>query len=136
MKSLSTSEVIKLFHEIKVPADLRFAKDRVKEFHDLDSAINHLNDYNENRTEETYLAVEHLINAMQHLLTHSANQFIKFQRIIVNKQLEVRKKDAEIDALKSFNEFSKELDKKTSSPKKNNDDDAVAKEYKRLMKSV
>jgi len=136
MKSLSTSEVIKLFHEIRVPADLRFAKDRVKEFHNLDSAILHLNDYNANRKDETYLAVEHLIKAMEHLLSHSESQFIKFQRIIVNQQLEVRKKEAEISALKSFNEFSKELDKKTSSPKKNNDDDAVAKEYKRLMKSV
>ena len=136
MKSLSTSDVIKLFHEIKVPADLRFAKDRIKSFSDLDNAISHLNDYKDNRTDETFIAVEHLIKGVQYLLTHSAEQYIKYHRIITNQKLEVRKKDAEIDALKSFNEFSKELDKKTSSPKKNNDDDAIAKEYKRLMKSV
>lgn len=136
MKSLSTSDVIKLFQEIRVPADLRFAKDRIKSFSDLDSAINHLNDYNDNRTEETYLAIDHLMKGVKHLLNHSAEQYIKYHRIITNQKLEVRKKDAEIDALKSFNEFSKELEKKTSSPKKNNDDDAVAQEYKRLMKSV
>lgn len=144
MNQLSTSEIIKLFNEIRIPAELRFAEDRYKNFTKLSDAIQSIDLYNTNRKDELYIAVEHLMTGVRDLIEYSQDHFVDFNKAMVAKQLELKKKDHTIDALKSFNDFRREQEspkkkpklKRRSPPPGGSDDQPSEKEIRRLMKMV
>ena len=145
MKALSTSDVIKLFTPVKIPADLRFASDRYKNYAQLKTVIDHIDDYNEHREEgDIYLAIEHLMKGMRELISYSEGQFTQYHKVLIDKQLEIKKKDHIIDGLKSFNDFRREQEspkkkpklKRRSPPKETSDDQPSEREIRRLMKMV
>ena len=98
----------------------------------LETAIKMCDEYNEYLTGgDLQSALEHLSYAAQSLIRYAEETALRKDERQIKYGLELRKKDAQINAIKSFNDFSKKI-QPTS---KNKPTDKLSDAEKKIIKS-
>ncbi len=130
MKTFTESQNILLKRQLLIPTLLRHSDSKNNLLID---ALKKCDEYNEYLTGgDLQSALEHLPYATQSLIRYAEETALRKDERQIKYGLELRKKDAQINAIKSFNDFSKKI-QPTS---KNKPTDKLSDAEKKIMKSL
>ena len=129
MKTFTESQNILLKRQLLIPTLLRHSDSQNNL---LSDALKNCEEYNEYLTGgDLQSALEHLPYAAQSLIRYAEETALRKDERQIKYGLELRKKDAQINAIKSFNDFSKKI-QPTS---KNKPTDKLSDAEKKIIKS-
>ena len=129
MKKFTESQNILLKRQLLIPTLLRHSDSQNNLLID---ALKKCDEYNEYLTGgDLQSALEHLPYAAQSLIRYAEETALRKDERQIKYGLELRKKDAQINAIKSFNDFSKKI-QPTS---KNKPTDKLSDAEKKIIKS-
>jgi len=129
MKTFTESQNILLKRQLLIPTLLRHSDSQNNLLID---ALKKCDEYNEYLTGgDLESALEHLPYAAQSLIRYAEETALRKDERQIKYGLELRKKDAQINAIKSFNDFSKKI-QPTS---KNKPTDKLSDAEKKIIKS-
>jgi hypothetical protein len=129
MKTFTESQNILLKRQLLIPTLLRHSDSQNNLLID---ALKKCDEYNEYLTGgDLQSALEHLPYAAQSLIRYAEETALRKDERQIKYGLELRKKDAQINAIKSFNDFSKKI-QPTS---KNKPTDKLSDAEKKIIKS-
>ena len=129
MKTFTESQNILLKRQLLIPTLLRHSDSQNNLLID---ALEKCDEYNEYLTGgDLQSALEHLPYAAQSLIRYAEETALRKDERKIKYGLELRKKDAQINAIKSFNDFSKKI-QPTS---KNKPTDKLSDAEKKIIKS-
>ena len=129
MKKFTESQNILLKRQLLIPTLLRHSDSHNNLLID---ALEKCDEYNEYLTGgDLQSALEHLPYAAQSLIHYAEETALRKDERQIKYGLELRKKDAQINAIKSFNDFSKKI-QPTS---KNKPTDKLSDAEKKIIKS-
>ena len=129
MKTFTESQNILLKRQLLIPTLLRHSDSQNNLLID---ALEKCDEYNEYLTGgDLQSALEHLPYAAQSLIRYAEETALRKDERQIKYGLELRKKDAQINAIKSFNDFSKKI-QPTS---KNKPTDKLSDAEKKIIKS-
>ncbi len=130
MKTFTESQNILLKRQLLIPTLLRHSDSQNNLLID---ALKKCDEYNEYLTGgDLQSALEHLPYAAQSLIRYAEETALRKDERQIKYGLELRKKDAQINAIKSFNDFSKKI-QPTS---KNKPTDKLSDAEKKIIKSL
>ena len=130
MKTFTESQNILLKRQLLIPTLLRHSD---SENNLLIDVLKKCDEYNEYLTGgDLQSALEHLPYAAQSLIRYAEETALRKDERQIKYGLELRKKDAQINAIKSFNDFSKKI-QPTS---KNKPTDKLSDAEKKIIKSL
>ena len=130
MKTFTESQNILLKRQLLIPTLLRHSDSQNNLLID---ALKKCDEYNEYLTGgDLQSALEHLSYATQSLIRYAEETALRKDERQIKYGLELRKKDAQINAIKSFNDFSKKI-QPTS---KNKPTDKLSDAEKKIIKSL
>ena len=130
MKTFTESQNILLKRQLLIPTLLRHSDSKNNLLID---ALKKSDEYNEYLTGgDLQSALEHLPYAAQSLIRYAEETALRKDERQIKYGLELRKKDAQINAIKSFNDFSKKI-QPTS---KNKPTDKLSDAEKKIIKSL
>ena len=129
MKTFTESQNILLKRQLLIPTLLRHSDSQNNLLID---ALKKCDEYNEYLTGgDLQSALEHLPYAAQSLIRYAEETALRKDERQIKYGLELRKKDAQINAIKSFNDFSKKI----QSTSKNKPTDKLSDAEKKIIKS-
>ena len=129
MKTFTESQNILLKRQLLIPTLLRHSDSQNNLLID---ALEKCDEYNEYLTGgDLQSALEHLPSVTQSLIRYAEETALRKDERKIKYGLELRKKDAQINAIKSFNDFSKKI-QPTS---KNKPTDKLSDAEKKIIKS-
>jgi hypothetical protein len=129
MKTFTESQNILLKRQLLIPTLLRHSDSQNNLLID---ALKKCDEYNEYLTGgDLQSALEHLPSVTQSLIRYAEETALRKDERKIKYGLELRKKDAQINAIKSFNDFSKKI-QPTS---KNKPTDKLSDAEKKIIKS-
>ena len=130
MKTFTESQNILLKRQLLIPTLLRHSDSQNNLLID---ALKKCDEYNEYLTGgDLQSALKHLPYAAQSLIRYAEETALRKDERQIKYGLELRKKDAQINAIKSFNDFSKKI-QPTS---KNKPTDKLSDAEKKIIKSL
>ena len=129
MKTFTESQNILLKRQLLIPTLLRHSDSQNNLLID---ALKKCDEYNEYLTGgDLQSALEHLPYAAQSLIRYAEETALRKDERQIKYGLELRKKDAQINAIKSFNDFSKKI----QPTNKNKPTDKLSDAEKKIIKS-
>ena len=130
MKTFTESQNILLKRQLLIPTLLRHSDSKNNLLID---ALKKSDEYNEYLTGgDLQSALEHLPYAAQSLIRYAEETALRKDERQIKYGLELRKKDAQINAIKSFNDFSKKI----QPTNKNKPTDKLSDAEKKIIKSL
>ena len=130
MKTFTESQNILLKRQLLIPTLLRHSDSQNNLLID---ALKKCDEYNEYLTGcDLQSALEHLPYAAQSLIRYAEETALRKDERQIKYGLELRKKDAQINAIKSFNDFSKKI----QPTNKNKPTDKLSDAEKKIIKSL